>query len=89
MFALIRWAFLCFLAVVAGVVAVSIPIGERTLAERIRDLAADVQVENLASQAAKKALAKLAEDEAPPAEDLTDEDREALEAILEKRADER
>lgn len=85
MFAMIRWAFLCFLAVMAGVAAVSIPLGERTLAERLRDLATDVEVEGIAAKAAKKALVKLADEGAPPAEEITDEDREALEALLEKR----
>lgn len=84
MFAMIRWAFLCFLAVMAGVAAVSIPLGERTLAERLRDLASDVEVEGLAAKAAKKALVKLADEESP-VEDLREEDREALEALIETR----
>lgn len=85
MFAMIRWAFLCFLAVMAGVAAVSIPLGEKTIAERVRDLASGVEVEGLASKAAKKALVKLADEEADPAEEITEEDREALEALIETR----
>lgn len=87
MFALIRWSFLCFLAVLAGVAAVSIPLGEKTVAERLRDLASGVEVEALASEAAKKALDRLGEkeEEAPPQDELTDEDRQALEALLGER----
>lgn len=86
MFALIRWSFLCFLAVLAGVAAVSIPLGEKTVAERLRDLASGVEVEALASKAAKKALDRLGEEEAPPKDEITDEDRQALEALLGERA---
>lgn len=88
MFALIRWSFLCFLAVLAGVAAVSIPLGEKTVAERIGDLVSRAEVDALASKAAKEALVRLSEadGESPPQDELTDEDREALEALLDERA---
>lgn len=86
MFALIRWAFLCFLAVLAGVAAVSIPLGGKTIAEHIRGLASDVEVDRLAAQAARKALGRLGEEETPPADELTEEDRQALERLLGERA---
>lgn len=85
MFALIRWAFLCFLAVLAGVAAVSIPLGEKTLAERLRDLAEGAEVERVAAETAKKALARIAEEEPPPSDEITDEDRKALERLIGER----
>lgn len=85
MFALIRWAFLCFLAVLAGVAAVSIPLGEKTLAERLRDLAEGAEVERVAAEAAKKALARIAEEEPLPSDEITDEDRKALERLIGER----
>jgi|GEM_PF-2318107 len=85
MFALIRWAFLCFLAVVAGIAAVSIPLGGKTLAERLRDLAEGAEVERVAAEAAKKALARIAENEPSPADEITEEDRKALERLLGER----
>lgn len=85
MFALIRWAFLCFLAVLAGVAAVSIPLGEKTLAERLRDLAEGAEVERVAVEAAKKALARIGEEEPPPSDEITDEDRKALERLIGER----
>lgn len=84
MFALIRWSFLCLLAILAGVAAVSIPLGEKTVAERIRELASGMEVDALASKAAKKALVRLSEKDTPE-EELTDEDRRALEALLDER----
>jgi hypothetical protein len=84
MFALIRLVFLSCLAVFAGVAAVSIPVMGKTVAEHVRGWAGPIIEEWAASNAGDKPRLRVAD--LPPAEELTDEDRQALERLLGDRA---
>lgn len=86
MFALIRLAFLSCLAVLAGVAAVSLPVMGKTVAEHVHDLAAPY-LDDLARKARDLPAPGLGG--APSLDEITDEDRMALDRILGDRAGER
>lgn len=83
MFALIRLVFLSCLAICAGVAAVSIPVLGKTVAEHVRDWATPF-LDEWASANGDRPRVRIAD--LPPAEELTEEDRQALERLLGDRA---
>jgi len=90
MWSLAKFVFLCLIAAAVGLAAVSVPVGDRTVADRVRALVeahAPREEPKVAAPAPRRAPSRgavLAGDR-PPADDHSDEDRAALERLIEQR----
>lgn len=90
MWSLAKFVFLCVVAAAVGLAAVSVPIGDKTAAEHLRALVEahapreEPKVAVPAPRPAPSRGAALAGDR-PPADDHSDDDRAALERLIEKR----
>ena len=93
MFGFLKFLVLCLVAVAAGVAAVSIPVGGKTAADHVRSLVEGRlgPPEPSPARPAKGSPPRMARQrpvqpaERAPADDPTDEDREALDQLIGKK----
>jgi len=89
MWSLAKFLILCLVAAAVGLAAVSVPIGPKTAAEYVRELVAAHAPKADPTPAApasapRPAPSRVAADRAP-ADDHSDDDRAALERLIQKR----